>query len=663
MLKHQGIVTTFITAFLGILGLSKVIKTINAVRKAFLNIGGALQGAKLAEKIFLFSDELSKSGGIAGKAGTALLGLGTKLMAMNGFLRGSTLATVKDTAAKGLNAIANSKLGKVVAIATGKIKAMTVAQKMGTMAALGIVGAIAVLAVYMSKTGTDADKMAKKITDFADKLAAAITAFAAKLPKILPSLIAALEKVITSLIAQIPVLLPVIVDAGVKLFMGLIASIEKIIKPLVKTLPKIVDAIVKALPILIPAIIDAGVTLFSALMKAIPKIIPLLIKAIPQIIKAIVIALASAGAALIKAFGKLFKKSIKAIKKPFKKIGKFFGKVKDTILKPFKKVGEFFQKKWKKASEGLKDIDVKATLTVAKDKAFDDIKEAWDALKDSTVVKTLSALKDKAFEEGRGLWDAIKDGEVFKYLKSKIDAGFEAAKSAWEEIKDSAAVKAVKGFVEKTYEDIKTAWGAIKNSDAVKTIKGTAYKTFTTIKKSWGAIKSKAATIKAYAKNKSPKTFNSLKNAWRTLKSKTVTLTAKVKAKVSSIKSWVNQNVIAKLNKSLSKAKIFGKNPIPYLATGGYVKKNTPQLAMIGDNRHQGEVVAPEDKLMEMVRKAAAMSGGGANPEIIMLLKEILKTLKALDIDVYLDGKPIKKRVVDLINANTKATGVCEIKL
>lgn len=44
---------------------------------------------------------------------------------------------------------------------------------------------------------------------------------------------------------------------------------------------------------------------------------------------------------------------------------------------------------------------------------------------------------------------------------------------------------------------------------------------------------------------------------------------------------------------------------IPYLAGGGYVKRNTPQLAMIGDNRHQGEVVAPEDKMQQMADSAA----------------------------------------------------------
>ena len=39
-----------------------------------------------------------------------------------------------------------------------------------------------------------------------------------------------------------------------------------------------------------------------------------------------------------------------------------------------------------------------------------------------------------------------------------------------------------------------------------------------------------------------------------------------------------------------------GELALPRLAEGGYVKANTPQLAMIGDNKHQGEVVAPERK-------------------------------------------------------------------
>ena len=105
-----------------------------------------------------------------------------------------------------------------------------------------------------------------------------------------------------------------------------------------------------------------------------------------------------------------------------------------------------------------------------------------------------------------------------------------------------------------------------------------------------------------------------------------------------------------------------GFGSIPYLAQGGYVKPNTPQLAMIGDNKHQGEVVAPEDKLLEMAQKAADMaSSAELLAEAISILKQILRILETLNLDIQLDGKSLKKYVVDKINEHTKATGKCEI--
>ena len=65
---------------------------------------------------------------------------------------------------------------------------------------------------------------------------------------------------------------------------------------------------------------------------------------------------------------------------------------------------------------------------------------------------------------------------------------------------------------------------------------------------------------------------------------------------------------------------------IPALAEGGYVKANTPQLAMIGDNLHQGEIVSPEDKLEQMALKAAQMAKSHSDntdlKQIILLLKK-----------------------------------------
>lgn len=49
---------------------------------------------------------------------------------------------------------------------------------------------------------------------------------------------------------------------------------------------------------------------------------------------------------------------------------------------------------------------------------------------------------------------------------------------------------------------------------------------------------------------------------------------------------------------------------IPKLAQGGYAKANDPQLAIIGDNTREGEIVSPESKIYEQALKAIKDSGG-----------------------------------------------------
>lgn len=46
---------------------------------------------------------------------------------------------------------------------------------------------------------------------------------------------------------------------------------------------------------------------------------------------------------------------------------------------------------------------------------------------------------------------------------------------------------------------------------------------------------------------------------------------------------------------------------VPKLANGGYVAANTPQLAIVGDNKREGEIIAPESKIAEAVAKGFAL--------------------------------------------------------
>ena len=98
---------------------------------------------------------------------------------------------------------------------------------------------------------------------------------------------------------------------------------------------------------------------------------------------------------------------------------------------------------------------------------------------------------------------------------------------------------------------------------------------------------------------------------------------------------------------------------IPHLANGGYVKPNTPQLAMIGDNLHQGEVVAPEDKLKQMAIEAAMTAGsrGVSRDELESIInRAVMRIVSALtSMGFYLDSTQIA-------NAQREAMTVMDIR-
>lgn len=98
---------------------------------------------------------------------------------------------------------------------------------------------------------------------------------------------------------------------------------------------------------------------------------------------------------------------------------------------------------------------------------------------------------------------------------------------------------------------------------------------------------------------------------------------------------------------------------IPHLAQGGYVRPNTPQLAMIGDNLHQGEVVAPEDKLKQMAVEAAAAAGGkGVSRDELenIINRAVMRIVSALaSMGFYLDSTQIA-------NAQREAMTVMDIR-
>ena len=78
---------------------------------------------------------------------------------------------------------------------------------------------------------------------------------------------------------------------------------------------------------------------------------------------------------------------------------------------------------------------------------------------------------------------------------------------------------------------------------------------------------------------------------------------------------------------------------LPRLAQGGWVAANNPQLAIIGDNTREGEIVTPESKIYEQVLKALKAMGGtisGAAQTVKLAIELVIR---------YPDGRTIIKQI------------------
>lgn len=94
---------------------------------------------------------------------------------------------------------------------------------------------------------------------------------------------------------------------------------------------------------------------------------------------------------------------------------------------------------------------------------------------------------------------------------------------------------------------------------------------------------------------------------------------------------------------------------IPMLAQGGFVKANTPQLAMIGDNKHYGEIVAPENKMLAMAREAARLSkDSNSSAEVVALLRQLVTLVAGMDLSI--DGESVTRKIFDIANGIQQRT-------
>ena len=255
----------------------------------------------------------------------------------------------------------------------------------------------------------------------------------------------------------------------------------------------------------------------------------------------------------------------------------------------------------------------------------------------------------------QGLFDGVKSGfnsliGWFKKLPSEIE---DAIGDGVFEIKAEVGTK---------WDDIKDDWNALTKNIKDKSVSFTAAvgTKWDDIKKKWNALTSNISGKTAQFKAAIATKWSDLKAKWKALKNKFTGKTAQLKFNIKAAVSSGYNAARKKINGFLDKlpSVIRPKWRLPELAQGGWIKKNTPQLAVVGDNRHESEIVAPDSKLAAMARQAAnEASGGAGNAQVIALLAQLLAAVNNLDTNVYLDGKDITKNTIKNINQQTRMTG------
>lgn len=240
-------------------------------------------------------------------------------------------------------------------------------------------------------------------------------------------------------------------------------------------------------------------------------------------------------------------------------------------------------------------------------------------------------------------WDEVsaKAKEIWEGIKKVISEKIEAAKQ-----KITIVVTAIKAFWSTMWDAIKqkasNIWDSVKTliSSRITLIKNTITAILSAIKavwtQSWNAMKTTITNV--------------FQGIWSTIKKIINSILGGIEKMANGVVDGINTVIRALNNLSFTTpdwlpgglgGKSFGfsigemsKVSLPRLAQGGYVKPNTPQLAMIGDNRHQGEVVAPEDKLEEMAMQAvknASVSGGITRDELENIINSaVMRIVSAL---------------------------------
>ena len=278
-----------------------------------------------------------------------------------------------------------------------------------------------------------------------------------------------------------------------------------------------------------------------------------------------------------------------------------------------------------------------------------------------SVQSTISTVLTRIKSNWESMWSSVKVfvtntwnnimnavASVLRSIQSTISSILSAIQTTW-----NAAWEKVRSFVSDIFENIKSAITGKMDSvrDGISTSLNKIKSTWESV---WNSVKSSTSNI-----------FGGI---WSVIKQSINNIISGVERMANGVIKGINSmiNALNKLSFDVPDwvpeigGKKFGlkigKVPtvsIPRLAEGGFVRANTPQLAMIGDNRHQGEIVAPEDKMQAMVDRAVSLASGQNMTDqylllMIDLLKRIIEVIEKLDLTVKIDIRDIRNALNEL---------------
>lgn len=252
---------------------------------------------------------------------------------------------------------------------------------------------------------------------------------------------------------------------------------------------------------------------------------------------------------------------------------------------------------------------------------------AWEAVKGifSTIWETIKRVLKTIWEEMFG-----NTKLSIENIKTKIDTGLEKIKGLWDKAWNTVSSvigpvwDSITGVIDPAVENIKDAIGGITDF-LDKVFKGDW-------EGAWGDITSYFSDIWNGIEDTVKTPINAIIGFINGLLSSMEYMVNAIADALNSLQidipDWVPGIGGGVLGFNLPK---WSLGQVSYLAKGGYVGRNSPRLAMIGDNKREGEIVSPESKIRELTGEAIVQSADTIAEKIADRVQDVLASVAMMN--------------------------------